>query len=366
MEQARVPAVGSDIEAASGPALAPQQAAHFLEHGYVVVRKAFPEAFAEAARAQAWAELRQRHGVDPRDRRTWAGRGAPGPVPGYFRTPGSGRRLRLETEAPRAFAALADVVGGVDRLPNSGAELAFGDAAVANLGGGNVRWQPPRARRRGWHKDGWHFRHFLDSPEQGLLLVPFLSDVQPRSGGTCMATDSIAPVARLLAQHPEGLHGDGVQGGGYLIPGLIEQCGRFAELTGAAGDLAIVHPYMLHRAAPNPSERPRFIANVALVLDEPLRFHRAAGDYSLVELATLRALGVDRLPFAPTAPRERLVPAPFRDDQQRQRERARLAAERTALAAAGTEMPAWGAALGYGVEAPARRGAGAMRAAAGQ
>jgi hypothetical protein len=33
---------------------------------------------------------------------------------------------------------------------------------------------------------------------------------------------------------------------------------RFTELTGSAGDLAIIHPYMMHRTAPNPSGRARF------------------------------------------------------------------------------------------------------------
>ena len=43
-----------------------------------------------------------------------------------------------------------------------------------------------------------HFRHFLNSPEQGLLTVPIFSDILPKSGGTFVARDSIAPVARLL------------------------------------------------------------------------------------------------------------------------------------------------------------------------
>ena len=353
-----VAAAGSNSAAAREQALVEcrglnrQQAAHFLDHGYLVVPQAFPPAFAAAARAHAWTELAAKHGVSKNDRATWPGVG--GPVPGYYRTAGSGRRLLLQADAPRAFAAVADAVGGADRLPNNGSELALGDAAVANLGAPDAQWAPPCSRQRGWHKDGWHFRHFLDSPEQGLLLVPFYSDVLPRSGGTAMATDSIAPVARLLAAHPEGLHADGVQGGGYLIPGLIEQCRQFVELTGSAGDLAIIHPYMLHRAVPNPSARPRFIANVALVLDAPMRFRRLAGDYSLVELATLRALGAASLPFAPARPREQLVPAPFRTDAERAREGTRLAAEGTALARAGTVMPDWGAELGYGADESGR------------
>ena len=329
-------------------ALSRQQALHFLNHGYVLIRDAFPTAFAERVRSAAWAELQEKHGVAPEDPRTWASASANAPVPGYFRTAGPGGRLTLKTEAPRAFAAIAEVVGGAERLPNGGSELAWAEAAVANLGGVDLAWEPPAAHRRIWHKDGWHFRHFLDSPEQGLLVVPFFSDVRPRSGGTCIATDSIAPVARLLAAHPEGLHPDGVQGGGYLIPGLIEQCNTFAELTGTTGDMAILHPYMLHRPCPNPSPRPRFIANAALVLQAPMRFSRPKGDYSLVELAVLRALGEESLAFGPTQPRERVTPGPFRHEGEKAQEAARLREEMGAMAQAGVLTPAWGTEFGYG------------------
>ena len=328
--------------------LSRQQALHFVNHGYVLIEGAFPKAFAGRVREAAWAELQEKHGVAADDPRTWAPANANAPVPGYFRTAGRGGRLPLQTEAPRAFAAIAEVVGGAERLPNGGSELAWSESSVANLGGMNLAWEPPAAHRRIWHKDGWHFRHFLDSPEQGLLVVPFFSDVRPRSGGTCIATDSIAPVARLLAAHPEGLHPDGVQGGGYLIPGLIEQCNTFAELTGTAGDMAILHPYMLHRPCPNPSPRPRFIANAALVLEAPMRFSRPEGDYSLVELAVLRALGKGSLAFAPTQPRERVTPGPFRDEGEKVQEAARLREEMGAMAEAGVLTPAWGREFGYG------------------
>jgi len=50
------------------------------------------------------------------------------------------------------------------------------------------------------------FRHLLDSPEQGLLVVPLFNDILPQSGGTHIATDSIGVVSRFLVNHPEGLH----------------------------------------------------------------------------------------------------------------------------------------------------------------
>jgi hypothetical protein len=124
----------------------------------------------------------------------------------------------------------------------------------------------PQVPTGGWHKDGGHFRHFLDSPEQGLLTIVFWSDVRPRSGGTFAALDSVGVVARFLAQHPEGVHADSVQGSGYLIPLLIGECTDMVELTGDAGDVCLMHPFVLHRISGNPSGWPRFISNPAVRL----------------------------------------------------------------------------------------------------
>lgn len=348
-------AAAFDAAVANCGVLSREQAWHFIEHGYVRIRHAFGPALAAAVREQAWRELRDKHGVTQREPGTWGVLHGLKGIPGYVRTAGSGRRFTLRVDAPEAFQALADVVGGAERLPADGEDLAWGDGAIANLGCGTAAAPSEElgdaahsARQRSWHKDGWHFRHFLDSPEQGLLVVPIFSDILPQSGGTCIATDSIAPVARLLASNPQGLHADSVQGAGYLIPGLVEQCSRFAELTGEIGDMAILHPYMLHRACRNRSARPRFIANAALVLAEPLRFDRSRGEtYSLVELAVLRALGAARFPFEIAGEREAFVPGPFRDEKQKISERARLDEEMREMAQRGVVTPAWGPDYGY-------------------
>jgi hypothetical protein len=152
------------------------------------------------------------------------------------------------------------------------------------------------------HKDGWQYRHFLDSPEQGLLLCYFYDDVLPQSGGTQIALDSIEIAARFFAEHPEGVHPDLAQGA-VLNPFLqqVEGQGRFEELTGEAGDLAIIHPCasyircacsvcclvctvaaahilwcdcadMMHRSAPNHSGRARFAQFPNVFLKRPMDF----------------------------------------------------------------------------------------------
>ena len=325
-------------------------AAHFVEKGYVVVKAAFAKEIARLVCETAWRELKEKHGFEPHEAGAWSRASAGhGGMPGYVRTEGSGRRFQLRSSAPRAFQVQADAVGGVERLWGNGESLAWRDAAAANLRvHGAPPWAPPQPRQPGWHKDGWHFRHFLDSPEQGLLTVPIYSDILPESGGTFIATDSIGPVARLLAKCPAGLHPDGVQAGGYLVPGLIEQCTRFEELTGQAGDMVLVHPYMLHRVSVNPSDRPRFIANAALVLAKAMRFDRRPDEgHSLVELAVLRALDVPSFDFRSTGSVQAFTPSPFRGDDAAREQRWLLGIEMSDMSRRGIVTPAWGEDFGY-------------------
>ena len=271
--------------------LTAEQEQQFLDQGYVVVKQAVSRDLAKQWRDLAYRRL----GYDPDDPATWIEARVHLPVM---------NRKRVADVAPRAWAAICDLLGGEQRIRN-GADYSCGDSFIINFHhSADDPWQPPSARVAGWHKDGDFFRHFLDSPEQGLLTVVLWSDIEPRSGGTFVATDSVPPIARLLANHPEG-----------LLPGevgfgtLVDRCSRFVELTGRTGDVVLLHPYILHSASYNPSGRPRFITNPAVALNAPMNFNRDdPSDYSLVERAVLRALGVERIDFRPAAPRERVVP----------------------------------------------------------
>ncbi|MYD43021.1 MAG: hypothetical protein F4W90_03910 [Gammaproteobacteria bacterium] len=338
-----------DEAVASCDALTRAEALHFVEHGHVIVKNAMPKAHAELVRERAWSELETEHGVDRSNPSTWA-KPQPGRRPaGYARLKGTAQRYLLKTTAPRAFKAQADLVGGAARLSADGDEVFWGDGVISNLGiEDDPRWEPPGPKQPGWHKDGWHFRHFLNSPEQSLVTVPLYSDIQPRSGGTYLAVDSIAPVARLLRDTPQGLHPDSVQGAGFLIPGLIEQCTNFVELTGEAGDVAFLHPYMMHRVSINASTRPRFIANMAPVLKEPMCFKRPQGEaYSLVELAVLHALSEPSYDFQQTRDMQGFKPFPFREEGEREAQQALLRNEMRSFAERGIVTPAWSAECGY-------------------
>ena len=269
--------------------LTEEQAEQFLSQGFVKVEGCF-----DKADIQDWIDLAfERLGYDAGDPSTWAEPRVHMP---------SMNRIDVAEFAPKAWGAICDLMGGEERIKTP---IRWGDAFIVNFNvGADNPWQPPSPKVGGWHKDGDWFRHFLDSPEQGLLTVILWDDVLPQSGGTFIAMDSIEPIARYLVNYPEGLTPKEAQFGK-----MIEQCTQGQEATGKAGDVFLLHPYMLHAASQNPSGRARFITNPAVSFKEPMNFNREdPGDYCLVEKAVLRALGVDQLDFEISRERELITP----------------------------------------------------------
>lgn len=289
--------------------LAAEQAEQFLQRGFVTVRGAFDPTSAQRRLDDAWIRL----GYDRDDPGSWVEKRI---------HLASRSHVDAQSFAPAAWGAAVELAGGEERvvLP-----WRWGDGFIANLGVGDDRpWQPPSPAAGGWHKDGDFFRHFLDSPEQALLTLVLWTDMLPRGGGTFVAADSVPVVARFLAEHPEG-----VLPRDFDYAHLIGQCRDFVEMTGEAGDVVLLHPYTLHATSQNVLGVARIITNPPLALHEPMNFQRPdTSDFSPVERAVLRGLGVDRLDFVPAAPRERVVPGRVR------KQRARAAAENARLAAA--------------------------------
>lgn len=268
--------------------LSEEQVEQFIEYGYVRIPNCFDSAVADEWRALAFERL----GYDANDSRTW--------VEPRVHLPRI-NTVDVADFAPTAYGAICDLLGGEERVATP---VRWADGFIVNFNvGADQPWQPPSASATGWHKDGDWFRHFLDTPEQGLLTIVVWSDIEPQSGGTFIATDSVGPVARFLRDRPEGCHPAQVKFGV-----LIDQCERFEEVTGRVGDVFLLHPFMLHAASHNPSGRPRFITNPAVSLNEPMCFQRADGAYSPVEQAVLRGLGVESLDWQISADRERVVP----------------------------------------------------------
>jgi hypothetical protein len=272
------------------PPLSAEQIAHFLTHGHIVIHDCFSRDFAEEWTSNAFHRL----GYDPNDPATWEKEIIHMPATQY---------LTMEEIAPKAWQAACELLGGEERVKPSH----WGDCMIVNFHkGADQPWQPPSPSVSGWHKDGDFFRHFLDSPEQGLLTIVIWSDIAPQGGGTFAAGDSVAPVARLLAAHPEGVLPSGAPEATF--GSRIHECHDFVELTGQIGDVVLIHPYLLHASSQNHSGKARFITNPPISLEEPMQFNRAdPQEFSIVERAILQGLGVDRLDFQVTAPREHIV-----------------------------------------------------------
>ncbi len=281
----------------------------FVRHGHVVVKGCFDPDAAREWLDRAWV----RFGYDREDPSQWVE-----------------KRIHLSTLdsvdardfAPRAWDAAVQLLGGADRV-----ELPWRwhDGFIANLGVGDDRpWQPPSAEVTGWHKDGDFFRHFLDSPEQGLLTIVLWTDMHHRGGGTYIAADSVPVVAQHLAEHPEGLLSTD-----FDFQALAGECVDFRELTGDAGDVVLMHPFVLHATSQNVIRHGRLITNPPVTLREPLQLDRARpGEQSPVERGVLHGLGVERFDFQRTGERELVVPQRVLD------QRAREAAEAERIAAA--------------------------------
>ena len=91
----------------------------------------------------------------------------------------------------------------------------------------------------------------------------------------------------------------------------ISECRDFRETTGRAGDVFLFYPFLLHTSNYNHRPEARLMINPPAPLREPMRFDRRADGsaYSAVELAKLRALGVEHYDFQPTGPRLMVIPS---------------------------------------------------------
>jgi hypothetical protein len=284
--------------------LSSQQRSQFLARGYVKLDQAVPAGFREESTQDIWTRL----GYDEHRPETW-------------------NELKVHMPAQRSWPArrvVPEVVAAMEELVSPGRlsdPVLWNDSFVVNLGLGSDRpWQGLSTRQPGWHKDGDFFRHFLDSPEQALLVIVLYSDVAHQGGATVFLPDSVGPVARHLAAHPEGRLPKEID-----YQGIVAQCGEVVEAIGKAGDVYLLHPFMVHAESQNVLRAPRFIANPGVGLVEPMSYSRSGGAYSLVEEGVLRGLGVSSLAFEATGPRQPVVPDRIaRQAQRKALEDARL------------------------------------------
>jgi len=240
---------------------------NFLEKGFVVVRKAFSREVAEQLLPYVWS----RAGIDPNAPETWK--------------TGHTQIEEVITEGPVAKMFTERYRQSVNRLAGQDrwhTKIGFG-WVILRLPDGD-EWYPPIS---GWHVDGIDFQHHVTSPEQGLVGIEMLSDIQPGGGGTAVRVGSHKFISRLLSRsEPHGIS--------YLeLRKICDAATDFPveEITGEAGDLLWMHPHLIHARSPNTQKTIRVAANRCIALHAPMVIEgRTEEEYSLVERAIRLAL----------------------------------------------------------------------------
>jgi len=230
--------------------------------------------------------------------------------------------------APKAWGGICDLLGGSARV--DGNASTWKDGFIVNLGtpeGHNKVVKPQDLP--GWHVDGDFFVHYLDSPEQALLVIPLWSDINAGGGGTYICPAAIPTVAKHLYENPDGVSSrmtpraqnpnfvpeQGLKWFNDLAASMPDEA--FVEATGKVGDVYLLHPLMLHSASNNQLRQVRVITNPPVSVKEPFEFDRADGAYSAVERKTMKALGKERLEgWTVRTTRQQVVPERVRIQQE--------------------------------------------------
>ena len=254
--------------------LSNRQVDQFIERGFVRIESAFSSSIASACVDLLWQDLEARHGLARSNGETWTQ-----PV---VRLDGHGGQPFIEAaNAPRLLRAFDQLVGVGRWQPRLG------------MGTFPIRFpsetDPGDA---GWHVDGSFYvdeKIFLNlvSRERALLMLFLFSDVTERDAPTRIRVGSHLLVPSVLAPH-----GEGGTSFADVVPQLtnIESC-EVALATGAAGDVFLCHPFLVHAASwPHRGVGPRFIAQPPLVPTGVLQLDRDDSAYSPVEVAVRRGL----------------------------------------------------------------------------
>jgi ectoine hydroxylase-related dioxygenase (phytanoyl-CoA dioxygenase family) len=120
----------------------------------------------------------------------------------------------------------------------------------------------------------------LDGWTNALLMVVLFSDITPRGGGTLLACDSPALVARRLAEGEVDFTTNDE------LKTIVRRCSDFQEVEGKAGDMLLLHPFLVHSATKNYGDRVRILANPMLESRTPLNFATGARVLSPLEEIT--------------------------------------------------------------------------------
>ncbi len=171
--------------------LSPEQIEHFMTYGWISIPECFPKEQAEEWTKDLWTRL----GYDKNDPSTWVLEKINMPALNF---------VDVRELAPKAWSAICELSGGEDRIADISRQ--WGDNFIVNFGKEALKGRIVGPRELdNWHVDGDNFIHYLDSPNQSLLVIPCITDVLENGGATYICPDGIKVVARHLHDNPEGV-----------------------------------------------------------------------------------------------------------------------------------------------------------------
>lgn len=258
----------------NAPASSTQNLAHFREHGWVRVRGAFDHAQARAMRGLVWQALenvgiyRDRPSTWTVERPTQLQHLKNDPV---FQSVGSDTLL----------SAIDAILEGLPyEKPNNWGALFLAFPC-------SPPWRIPT---KGWHADAHYASPLL--PVRSVKTFALFGDIAPRGGGTLMVSGSHRLVYKWFKENPfpsgarseqmrrlmrkqsylRDLHSPGEDGKRIdRFMQCVEDVDgiplQVIEATGDAGDVILVHPLVMHVAAPNNSAEPRFMLSGGITTD---------------------------------------------------------------------------------------------------
>jgi hypothetical protein len=253
--------------------LSAREVEDFIARGFVRLEQAFASALADECRALLWEQL----GLSPDRPREWT-------RPVIRLASQDAPPFRAAMHTPRLFGALDQLVGEGRWVLQEG------------LGGTvAVRFPVPGdPGDDGWHIDGsfakdgsWWVN--VRSDERSLLMLVLFSDVGEDDAPTRIRVGSHLDVPAVLAPAGDaGMHfGDAVS----RVPDIHGR--ELALAVGAAGEMYLCHPFLVHAADRHRGKTARFIAQPPAFWRSRLDLKAPADTGSPVELAI--RMGLEQL-----------------------------------------------------------------------
>lgn len=244
----------------------------FIEHGYVKLDGAFSPDIAAQAREILWKDL----AVDRHDRSTWT---TPVVRLDYY----TQEPFVQSINTPLLHEAFDQLVGKGRWFPRD------------RVGTFPVRFpSDKKANDTGWHADAsfqgndGSWRINVRSTGRALLMLFLFSDIGIDDAPTRILDGSHLDVPKLLQPY-------GDEGLSFieLAQKLTTTLDRdIVMATGEAGTVYLCHPFLIHAAQDNRTGSPRFLAQPPLMPKEPITLNRLDDDYSPVEIAIRKGLGL--------------------------------------------------------------------------